>query len=152
MFETLKKIGVPTAIATAIVVMVMAVPFLFKIDERYAKQAQLEAEILRLEKRNQELTVELAQNAGFQSAMIALIQQGRVPQPGPIAPLPTVVPAPAPPSPAATPAPVTVPPSAIFAPGALPPSTAGSSKIEKPRTWTEIGDAVKRQEQRLLKD
>ncbi len=75
MYETLQKIGMPAAIAASIVVLVMMVPFLFKIDERYAKAAELQAQISRLEAKNDNLRTELAQNIGIQKAMIDLIKQ-----------------------------------------------------------------------------
>ena len=81
MNDVLAKIGIPTAIGIAISLVVVVTPMLFKIDERYAKQEALEAEVQKLEKQNAELRAELAQATGFQQAMVAFIQQGRLPVP-----------------------------------------------------------------------
>ena len=79
MLEFLKKIGIPATAAAAITAIITVVPFLWKIDERYAKQDQLEEIIKKLESQNNELSRELSQSIGFQQAMILLIQQGKTP-------------------------------------------------------------------------
>lgn len=140
MFETLKKIGVPTAFATVIVLLVMVVPFLFKIDERYAKQITLEAEISRLENQNTDLVRELAQAAGFQQAMIAILKQQSTPPvlsappPPRIAPLVRATrPTPAPAAPVEAPPPPPAP-------------------LEQPKNWKDLSDGLLRQQQRLIKE
>ena len=128
MFDTLKKIGVPTAFATAIVLLVMVVPFLFKIDERYAKQAVLETEITRLEKQNADLARELAQAAGFQQAMITILKQQQVSMPPTaraVAPIIAAVPV----------API-----------------AASAPLEQPKNWKDLSAGLLRQQQRLVKE
>lgn len=134
MFETLKKIGVPTAFATVIVLLVMVVPFLFKIDERYAKQITLETEISRLENQNTDLVRELAQAAGFQQAMIAILKQQSA-APALSAPL------------RATPLtrPTPVPAVVIDIPAPPPP-------LEQPKNWKDLSDGLLRQQQRLIKE
>ena len=168
MKELLTKIGVPTAIGTAISLTVVVVPMLFKIDERYAKQEALEAEVQKLEKQNAELRAELAQNAGFQQAMVAFIQQGRLPAPAapapaapppaPVAaaPLPAAAPAPPPaaapaPPPAAAPAPTFNPENLPATAAGSPPKAAAKPPLaqEKPSNWRELNEGIRRQQERL---
>lgn len=141
MHDLLAKIGIPTAIGTAISLIVVVVPMLFKIDERYAKQEALEAEVQKLEKQNAELRAELAQATGFQQAMVAFIQQGRLPRPAePVAALPA-------------PAPVEIPPPRVFAPApAITPieSAASAPTVEAPKNWKELNEGLSRQQRRLL--
>ena len=153
MQDILSKIGIPTAIGTAISLVVVVTPMLFKIDERYAKQEALEAEVQKLEKQNAELRAELAQAAGFQQAMVAFIQQGRLPRPA----------EPAQPAATAAPAPIEVPPARVFAPAPqpapaiprieasgpieVPASNAGV--VEAPRNWKELNEGLTRQQRRL---
>jgi hypothetical protein len=135
MFETLKKIGVPTALATAIVLLVLLVPFLFKIDERYAKQTMLEAEVDRLDQRNVELTRELAQNTGFQQAMIAIMQNRTPPETAKFAQKPLLKQ-----TPVAIPVPTTVEPEPQV-----------TQTLEEPKTLKDLSASLLRQQQRLIK-
>jgi hypothetical protein len=160
--ETLRKIGVPTAIATSISLLVVVAPLLFQIDERYAKAEDLKEQIQDLERQNEQLQRELAQLVGFQSAMATFIQEGRLPPARPVyrrfeleAP-PEVLP---PPPPAASSAPeaeteplvrssrppIVEPPIATAEPAALPPT------IERPMNWRELSDGLNKQQQRLAK-
>jgi hypothetical protein len=147
MLEFLKKIGIPATAAAVITAIVTVVPFLWKIDERYAKQEQLEEEVKKLEAQNHELSKELAQSVGFQQAMIALIQQGKVPVSVPV-PSPVRIesriesraPASAPPPPAAAP-----PTLSAEAPATTPPKAA----VDKPKNWNEIGEGLNTQQRRL---
>jgi hypothetical protein len=149
MLEFLKKIGIPATAAAVITAIVTVVPFLWKIDERYAKQEQLEEEVKKLEAQNHELSKELAQSVGFQQAMIALIQQGKVPVSVPV-PSPVRIesriesraPASAPPAPAAAPLP------AAEAPAAAPPPKA-VVQTDKAKNWNEIGEGLNTQQRRL---
>jgi hypothetical protein len=143
MFETLKKIGVPTAFATVIVLLVMVVPFLFKIDERYAKQAALEAEVSRLENKNADLARELAQAAGFQQAMIAILKQQAPPPPPPA--LLRI-----PPRVSSVPSSVIVPPPP--APIEAAPPSPPPAPLEQPKNWKDLSAGLLRQQQRLIKE
>ncbi len=155
MNDLLAKIGIPTAIGTAISLVVVVVPMLFKIDERYAKQEALEAEVLKLERQNAELRAELAQNAGFQQAMVAFIQQGRLP-----APAASVGAAPTPAPVAAAPAPTPVPAAGPIV-GASPQPletikptkpSVGTVTQERPSNWRELSEGLVRQQERLAKE
>lgn len=151
MQELLAKIGIPAAVGTTISLVVVVVPMFFKIDERYAKQEAFEAEVQKLEKQNAELRAELAQAAGFQQAMVAFIQQGRLPR-APEEPRPVAAPAPAP-APSIVEMPVT---------GTAPPARMGAARpapvepvvvpVEKPQNWRELNEGLVRQQQRLSKD
>ena len=142
MIDTLKAIGIPVTAAAVISALVVSVPLLFKIDERYAKEEDLRTEVAALKQTNNELQRELAQLAGFQKAMTQFIAEGRIPRPSvEIAPIAS--------------APVEVPPSAIFAPPA--PASAPvtvpakpSAALEKPRNWRELNEGLARQQQRLV--
>jgi hypothetical protein len=155
MFETLKKIGVPTALATIIVVAVMMVPFMFKIDERYAKHSDVKETIEKLRTENTELRRELAQLVGFQQAMATLIQAGKIAMPHPTAfesdselstfmiKVQAVVKAPE----KAASAPATPASAASAPPRVLRP--APKKELERPTTWKELNDGLYRQQQRL---
>ncbi len=142
MIDTLKAIGIPVTAAAVISALVVSVPLLFKIDERYAKEEDLRTEVAALKQTNNELQRELAQLAGFQKAMTQFIAEGRIPRPSvEIAPIAS--------------APVEVPPSAIFAPAA--PASAPvavpakpSTALEKPSNWRELNEGLARQQQRLV--
>lgn len=169
MLDILRKIGVPTAIATSVSLLVIVVPLLFQIDQRYAKQVALEAEVRKLEaanskleERNASLQHELAQNAAFQQIMIGLIAQGRIP----VSPTAIVPPArpiePAPAPVVAAPAPVAAVASAPVVPPSPPPAHVAptfesapvkrTQTIEQPQNWRELNDAVTRQQRRLQTD
>lgn len=145
MIDTLKAIGIPVTAAAVISALVVSVPLLFKIDERYAKEEDLRTEVAALKATNNELQRELAQLAGFQKAMTQFISEGRIPRPA--AEIARIEPAPAP-------APVEVPPPRVFAPA---PTVAASAPIkiqpqvelEKPRNWRELNEGLTRQQERL---
>lgn len=175
MHEALKRIGVPTAIATSISLLVVVAPLLFQIDERYAKAEELEKQVRRLERKNDRLEREMAQLVGYQSAMASFIQEGRLPAPrhsvlrraeiepapaanrseeltarpeAPVrAPAPaTMTPAPAAPQPAVAP-----PPSApLSSPETAEPERAVPT-FEKPQNWRQLSEALTQQQQRLTK-
>jgi hypothetical protein len=137
MLEVLQKLGVPAGIAGVIGALVVTVPFIFQIDERYAKADEFQQEIKELQEQNQKLRVELAQLSGFQQTMIIFMNQNgllRPIQPAP-PPLPTVSLAP-PPNPVVSPEP------AASAPLTKP--------IEQPKNWKELNEGLSRQQQRLI--
>lgn len=121
MIEILKKIGLPATVAAAVAALVVTVPLLFKIDERYAKDEDVQKYIKKLEKKIEKQNNELAQLAGFQQAMVMLIQQGRVP---------------------------TAPPAPGLARG---PASVDPVVVEKPKNWSEINEALSKQQSRLKK-
>ena len=157
MFEMLKKIGIPATVAAVVSSLVVMIPLLFKIDERYAKSDQLSDEIKRLEQKNEGLQRELAQLTGFQQAMVTFIQEGRIPAPR--QPNLVQLPPPAPvaaPAPAAAPIPRPAPPAALpppsaaaRAPASAAPGRADPSVVEKPGNWRELNEGLQRQQQRL---
>jgi FtsZ-binding cell division protein ZapB len=128
MQDLLQKIGIPTAIATSISLLIVVVPLLFKIDERYAKQQSLEQEVSRLEKENNDLRRELALLSGFQQAMTTFIREGRIP-----------------PAPSAS--------SAVRPETAVPPVPPGFATATPsiPKNWNELSEGLKSQSSRLEK-
>lgn len=141
MIGTLKAIGIPVTAAAVISALVVTIPLLFQIDERYAKEEDLRTEVAALKLTNDQLQRELAQLAGFQQAMTQFISEGRIPRH--TAPVVTPPPAPviAPVETAPTPEPAAQPASA---PAVVPQS------FEKPNNWRELNDGLVRQQQRLV--
>ena len=105
MLELLKKLGLPSAVAAVVAALVTITPFIFKIDERYAKATELEEEIQKLEVKNNALSAEVAKLAGITEVLVNIASQSnaaaaRASAPSPalprIAPIPTPVPRAAP--------------------------------------------------------
>ena len=61
-----KKIGLPGVIAAIVSAVVTMIPFLFQIDERYAKADDLEKQITTVTKQINDLTIEVGRLAGTQ--------------------------------------------------------------------------------------
>lgn len=155
MHDFLLKIGMPAIAAAVITALVITVPLLFKVDERYAKEVDLKEAILKLEAKNDELKHELAQSVGFQQAMIALLggkttlrptflELNDEPATGMIK-----VQAAAPPKPAASAA------SAVaIGDASVPAKTLPSKKkkLETPQTLKELSEGLYRQQLRLTKE
>jgi hypothetical protein len=145
MLEILKKIGLPATVSAVIAALVTITPFLFQIDERYAKAGDVENQLHELRKQNEALLRELAQVVGFQAAMVQFVQEGRFPRstpapaPRPAVPLHPPIAA-QPPAPA--PAPVSPPPT-------TPSVVEKEISIEAPRNWKELNDGLIRQQQRI---
>ena len=170
MLDLLKKIGVPGTVAAVVASLVTMVPFLFKIDERYAKEEDVVRLIEKLERRNQRLEREIAQLSGFQEAMVKFIQEGRMPRsaaaeapaPAPVAAVPVPTPVPSPVlAPPARRAPPTARPSleerfgggtGSGAPAPVPVAPASTTPApapEQPSNWRELRDGLMRQQERL---
>ena len=146
MIDTLKAIGIPVTAAAVISALVVTIPLLFQIDERYAKEEDLRVEVAALKIVNQDLQRELAQLAGFQQAMTQFISEGRIPAPrlvvGAGAPLRRVE--------------LTPQPSPVEAPDAAPPpvieqpeAASAPTVLEAPRNWRELNEGLVRQQKRL---
>lgn len=75
MMEILKKIGIPATVAAIISVLVTVTPFLFKIDDRYAKAHQLQLAIEKNDAKTRILTAEIAKLAGVTEVLVAVISQ-----------------------------------------------------------------------------
>jgi len=149
MLDLLKKIGLPATLAAVIASLVVAVPLAFNLDERYAKRADFKEVITKLEADNSNLRHELAQAVGFQQAMLALLQAGKVPTPTAFD---------------ATTAPrllyavdtieamkVKPPEKAASAPDpSASAPTKGKKVLEKPQNWKELSEGLVRQQQRLM--
>lgn len=75
MFELLKKLGLPSAVAAVVAALVTITPFIFKIDERYAKASELEEEIQKLEVKNNALSAEVAKLAGVTEVLVSIASQ-----------------------------------------------------------------------------
>ncbi len=143
MLDLLKKIGLPATVAAVVAALVTITPFLFQIDERYAKADVVEQQLQELRKQNESLLRELAQVVGFQAAMVQFLQEGRIPRAS-VAPVPA--PAARPPLAAARPP---VPAAVEPAPSAPPVVTEAEIPIEAPRNWKELNDGLNRQQQRI---
>ena len=130
MLDTLKAIGIPVTAAAVISALVVSVPLLFEIDERYAKEVDLRTEVASLKATNNELQRELAQLTGFQQAMTQFILEGRVPR-----------------------QPVIQSPAAVASPQPSPsvPQVDPTSKFETPNNWLELNEGLTRQKDRLVK-
>ena len=75
MLELLKKLGLPSAVAAVVAALVTITPFIFKIDERYAKASELEEEIKKLEVKNNALSAEVAKLAGVTEVLVSIASQ-----------------------------------------------------------------------------
>lgn len=73
MLDILKKLGLPSAVAALVAALVAIVPFLFKIDERYAKADELDSKIVTVSKQINDLTVEVGRLAGTQQVLVAVL-------------------------------------------------------------------------------
>jgi hypothetical protein len=96
MIELLKKLGLPAGVAAIVGGLVAIMPFIFKLDERYAKASELQAEVTRLNTQVQALTVEVGKMAGIQGVLVALVSPARQPievQAEPASPAPVTAPA-----------------------------------------------------------
>ena len=98
--EFLKKIGLPGIIAAIVSAVVTMVPFLFQLDERYAKADDLEAKMVTVSKQINDLTIEVGRLAGTQQVMVAImsakpeVKIAAAPIEPAAAPVPTPAPAP----------------------------------------------------------
>lgn len=73
--ESFKKIGMPATVAAIVSVVVTVTPFLFKIDERYAKASELEASIERNKEDLAKLTAEVGKVAGSVEVLSEIVGQ-----------------------------------------------------------------------------
>lgn len=71
MFDFLKKIGLPAGVAAVIAAVITAVPFLFKLDERYAKAEELENEVKTLQVKIDALASEVSNVRGMTGVILA---------------------------------------------------------------------------------
>lgn len=86
MLDLLKKIGLPASVAAIIATIVTLLPFIFKIDERYAKSNELTEAVEKMDQRLNALTVEVGRLAGIQQVLVTIAGQTvpKEPQPQPI--------------------------------------------------------------------
>ena len=75
MLELLKKLGLPSAVAAVVAALITIIPFIFKIDERYAKATELQQEIQKLEVKNNALSAEVAKLAGITEVLVSIASQ-----------------------------------------------------------------------------
>lgn len=94
----LKKAGVPGIIAAIVSAVVTMIPFLFQIDERYAKADDLEKQISVVTKQINDLTIEVGRLAGTQQVLVSImsVRQSAIPLPEQPKPVASAAPAPAP--------------------------------------------------------
>ena len=141
MYDVLQKIGIPATIAAVVSTAVVIIPFIFKLDERYAKEEDLQHQVERLEALNRDLQKELAELSGFQSAMIAWLQARPTPEPHVSSPSPAIEH-------------IEIPPSKVFAPRPrMSPRPAEAASVPKPSSpsLADISKAVQAQQERLQK-
>jgi hypothetical protein len=72
-----KQIGLPGIVAAIISAMITMIPFLFKLDERYAKADDTDAKLTMISKQVNDLSVELGRLAGTQQVMVAIMSAKR---------------------------------------------------------------------------
>lgn len=90
MRELLKKLGLPAGVSALVGALVAIIPFVFKIDERYAKAEELNSKLVIVSKQINDLTVEVGKLAGMQQVIVAVMSA----KPADVAqPLKTVEPA-----------------------------------------------------------
>ena len=65
MFELFKKFGIPATVAAVISAMIAILPFLFKLDERYAKAPELDEAIQKVDVKVNALNAEVGKLTGI---------------------------------------------------------------------------------------
>lgn len=73
MLDLFKKIGLPATVAAIIASLITIVPFLFKLDERYAKAKELDDKIKVVETQINDLSVEVGKIVGTQQVLVAVL-------------------------------------------------------------------------------
>ena len=73
--ESAKKIGMPATVAAIVSVIVTVTPFMFKIDERYAKATELQESIDRNKEDLAKLTAEVGKVAGAVDVLSQIVGQ-----------------------------------------------------------------------------
>lgn len=73
MKELLRKLGLPAGVAAVVGALVAVIPFVFKIDERYAKAEELNSKLVVVSKQINDLTVEVGKLAGMQQVIVAVM-------------------------------------------------------------------------------
>ena len=138
MLDLLKKIGLPASVAAVIATLVTLLPFIFKIDERYAKSNELTEAVEKMDQRLNALTVEVGRLAGIQQVLVTIAGQPgpREPQPQPIEIKPVISATP-PSTKSSTPAPLrTEPVDVPVAP------TAASSPVDRKDALEKVQRAL----------
>lgn len=73
MLDFLKKIGIPATVAAIISAIVTITPFLFKLDERYVKESDVDARLVKAAEEMNDLTVEVGKLVGAQQVLVAVL-------------------------------------------------------------------------------
>lgn len=81
MFELFKKFGIPATVAAVISAMIAILPFLFKLDERYAKASELDEAIQKVDVKVNALNAEVGKLTGITQVLVAVAGQGDKPEP-----------------------------------------------------------------------
>ena len=68
-----KKVGMPSLIAAMVAGVVTLVPYLFRLDERYAKAEATDAKLVVISNQLSELTTEVGKLAGTQQVMVSIM-------------------------------------------------------------------------------
>lgn len=91
MLEFLKKIGLPATVAAVIAALITITPFLFKIDERYAKDDDVKAQVLETSKELNDIAKELSKLAGTQELLVSMVMANQQRIKAVSAPIPVLV-------------------------------------------------------------
>lgn len=73
MFETLKKLGIPATVAAIVASLITIIPLIFKFDNRYAKEDDVNTHISDMTRRMDDLTVEFGKIVGTQQVIVTLM-------------------------------------------------------------------------------
>lgn len=74
LLELLKKLGISSVLGAIIAAALLVIPILFKIDDRYAKDADIKADAARNERALNIIATEIGKLAGTQEALILMIE------------------------------------------------------------------------------
>ena len=75
MFELFKKFGLPATVAAVISALIAILPFLFKLDERYAKASELDEAIQKVDVKVNALNAEVGKLTGVTQVLVAVVSQ-----------------------------------------------------------------------------
>lgn len=143
-----KKIGLPGIIAALVSALITLIPFLFKIDERYAKAEDTTAQLTVISKQISDLTIEVGRLAGTQQVMVAIMSakpevRYADPTPAPVKSTPPRVMMAAPSVATVSPTPVSVDPP-------IPSTTVPKTPEERKTRLEEVTRSLEHTQSRVL--
>jgi hypothetical protein len=139
-----KKIGLPGIIAALVSAIVTMIPFLFQLDERYAKADDTNTQLTLISKQISDLTIEVGRLAGTQQVMVAIMSAKPEVRYAPVEPVnvPTQIVRNAP-APVASIAPVTVEPP-------IPSTVVPKTSEERKTRLEEVTRSLEHTQSRVL--